>query len=137
MREPEEIPADAFLKKMLAERPNILPTAAFTANVMQAVEAEAARQQLLYKPLIPQRLWRRLGFAIGFMLLFPFVVGLITSASWSEWAHALTTFSLPDVLKITTESAATLGYLPKLAAIAGICLVILLLDKVYQRFNSR
>jgi hypothetical protein len=138
MKEEERMMKDDFLREMLQEKIAPVPSAEFTANVMRAVEAEAARLRLLTAPLISRRVWQRLGLAIGLILLFPLLIGLISSNRWSELSQALTTFPLPQNIKLAAaEISAQVIYLPKLAVITASCLIILLLDKLCQRLLSK
>ena len=138
MKEREEIMWDDFLREEMRQTVAPAPSAEFMATVMQAVEAEAARQRMLMEPLISRRVWQRVGFGIGLVLLFPLLVGLTFSNLWSELTLTLAAFSLPENMNtVFSGTSSSAGYLPKLPVIAGSCFVILLLDKFCQRLISK
>lgn len=137
MKPPEEILKDDFLKETLGATSSICPGIEFTINVMRAVEAEATQQALLSAPLISRQVWQRLGFGIGFLLLFPFIIGFITDTNWSEFKQAVTTFALSENLTAPADKLGISTYLPKLAVISVICMIILFTDKFCQRYVSK
>jgi hypothetical protein len=137
MKQPEEILQNDFLRETLGATSTICPSPEFSANVMRAVEAEAVQQALLSAPLISRQVWQRLGFGIGVILLFPFIIGFLTATSWSEFVHTITSFTFSQSLIASASQLGFVDYLPKLVVITIMCTLILLADKLFQRYQSK
>lgn len=71
MEENKHTQLDAFLKKQIQEIPRDTPSADFTANLMNVIEAQESAVIKPYKPLISKPMWFVIAAAIIAVIIVP------------------------------------------------------------------